>query len=187
MKERDMQIDEVLKKIEKEVRSGRRFLPIVGPKKGAFLYLVAKSSKAKKVLDLGTLIGYSALLLSKAMGKGGRVVSVEKEHALVGEARANAKAAGVRNITFLEGDAKMVIKKTKTKFDLILLDVWKEDYVKLLPLCVQQLRSGGVLIADNASWDTDGMRKFREALKRNKNLESVLVPVQDGMSFSVKR
>jgi predicted O-methyltransferase YrrM len=71
-----MTIDKVLKEIEDEVESGGRFLPIIGERKGKLLYTLAKVTNAKKILDLGTLTGYSALLLAKAVGTKGRIVTV---------------------------------------------------------------------------------------------------------------
>lgn len=180
-------MEKILEGMEWEAHSGKRFLPIVGSKKGRFLYVVAKAIGAKKALDLGTLTGYSALLLSQAVGAGGKVTSVEKDPHMLAEARDNFKKAGVKNVLLLEGDASHWIRKLRGPLDLILLDVWKEEYLPLLPYCVRLLRRGGVLVADNALWDTEGMKKFRAALDKTKALETVYVPIQDGMSFSVKK
>jgi predicted O-methyltransferase YrrM len=176
-----------LRAIEKEAHHGKRFLPIIGPKKGKFLHLVARAISARRVLDLGTLVGYSALLLSQAVGKNGKVITIELDKGMIEEARKNFREARSKNILLIEGDAKKLIKRVKQQFDLILLDTWKEDYIKLLPYCIKSLRKGGVLVADNALWDTANMQKFREALQRNKALDSVLIPIQDGMSLSVKK
>lgn len=180
-------LERVLKTIEKEAGEGRRFLPIVGPKKGLFLIVVARAITARRVLDLGTLVGYSALTLAKAIGSSGKIVSVESDAHMLEEARTNLRKANVRNVQLLHAEAGTVLRKRTDTFDLIFLDVWKESYVQLLPLCIRRLRKGGVLIADNALWDTVGMGKFRAALEKNPLLETVLVPIQDGMSFSVKR
>lgn len=180
-------IEKVLEEIEQEVQSGKRFLPTVGPKKGRFLYIVTKAIGAKKVLDLGTLVGYSAILFSSAVGSKGRIITTEKDLAMVKEAKENFKKARVKNIRLMEKDAKYAIKKVKGHFDLVFLDVWKEEYVTLLPLCIKRLRKGGVLIANNVLWNTKGMQTFRNMLEKNKSLETVLVPIQDGLSFSVKR
>jgi predicted O-methyltransferase YrrM len=180
-------MENVLRAIEKEAHTGKRFLPIVGTKKGKLLFLIAKAIGAKQVLDLGTLVGYSALLLSQAVGKRGKVITVEKESSMVHEAKANFKKAKATNIQLVESDVKSAIRELRGPFDLIFLDVWKEEYTALLPFCIRTLRKGGVLIADNALWDTRGMQKFRNALMKNTQMESVFIPIQDGMSLSVKK
>ena len=180
-------VDMVLAKIEERAASGTEFLPIVGPEKGKFDYLTARAINAKHILDLGTLVGYSALLFSKAVGANGRITTIEFNEEYANEAIKNFRTAGVKNIKLIQGDAKKVVKKLKQKFDLVLLDTWKEDYVKLLPDCVRLLRKGGVLLTDNALWKTKEMENFRNALFARKDLESIIVPVGDGIAFSVKK
>ena len=180
-------IDVVLAKIEERALGGTEFLPIIGPEKGKFDYLIVRVINAKRILDLGTLIGYSALLFAKAVGKKGKVTTIEINEENAKQAEANFRNAKVKNIKLIIGDAKIITKKLKVAFDLILLDTWKEDYVKLLPDCVRLLHKGGVLLTDNALWKTKEMENFRNALFARKDLESMIVSIGDGIAFSVKK
>ena len=180
-------IDKVLAEIEKEVAKGERFLPIVGPEKGKFDFLVAKAIGARKVLDLGTLVGYSALLFSKAVGRSGKVVTVEMDGAIADEAERNFARAGVKNIKLLRGDAEEILAGLKDgEFDLVLLDIEKRQYAKVFPDCVRVLRKGGVILTDNALWNTNDLKAFRKLLEKGDGADSVLVPIADGIAMSVK-
>ncbi len=183
-------ISTVLSEIEKEAAKGARFLPIVGPHKGRFDYLVARAIGARKVLDLGTLVGYSALTFSMAVGSGGKVVTVERDPGLAAEARLNFRRAGAKNITLIEGDARKVLKKLvakKQRFDLILLDIEKNEYRGAFDDCIRLLRKNGVVLTDNALWDTKELREFRKFLQGYEKAESAIVPISDGIAMSVKR
>lgn len=182
-----MLIESVLREIENESSKGERFLPIVGPVKGNFLYMLAKVTQAKNVLDIGTLIGYSAFLLAKAIGTKGRIVTIENEESLFKEAVENFKKARVRNIIPKLGDAKTLLKQMpENKFDLIFLDIWKEDYVRVLDDCVRVLKKNGLLVADNVLWEEESLKEWRKAIFNHKSIISFLVPLADGMSVSMK-
>lgn len=182
-----MLIESVLRKIENESSKGERFLPIVGPVKGNFLYMLARVTQAKNVLDVGTLIGYSALLLAKAVGSKGKILTVESEENYFKEAVENFKKAQVKNIIPKLGDAKIILKQmSENKFDLIFLDIWKEDYVKVLDDCVRVLKKNGLLVADNVLWEEESLKEWRKAIFNHKSIISFLVPLADGMSVSMK-
>jgi predicted O-methyltransferase YrrM len=180
----------VLAGIEKEAAKGTRFLPIVGPHKGKFYYLAARAARAKRVLELGALVGYSALLFSRAVGRGGRVVTVEREPGLAAEARANFRKAGAKNITLIGGDARDVLKKlaaAKERFDVVFLDIEKDEYVEVFDDCVRLLRKNGLVLTDNALWDTKDLRDFRKFLGSYEKADTVFVPIEDGIAMSVRR
>jgi predicted O-methyltransferase YrrM len=183
-------IDSVLSEIEKEAAGGRRFLPIVGPDKGKFDYLLARATGARRILDLGTLVGYSALLFSKAVGPKGRVVTIELDPEMAREASRNFKKAGVANIRLIRGDAREELKRLiseKHRFDLILLDIYKDAYIEVFDDCIRLLRTGGVVLSDNALWNTKELKEFRKFLQNHEKAESVLVPIGDGIAMSVKK
>ncbi len=182
-----MTLESVMRGIENESASGKKFLPIVGPVKGNFLYMLAKVSRAKNVLDVGTLTGYSALLLAKAVGVKGKVTTVENEKNYYTEAVNNFKKAGAKNIIPKLGDAKQILKNMpESKFDLIFLDIWKDDYVKVLDDCVKVLKKDGLLIADNVLWEEQPLKEWRNEIFNHKKIISFLVPLADGMSISMK-
>ena len=183
-------MDSVLRKIEREATTGDRFLPIVGPEKGRFYYLAAKASGVRSVLELGTLIGYSALLFYKALDGKGRITTVEYEKDNLEEAEANFAAAGMKGIETIRGDALKVVKKLAAegrRFDVIFLDIEKNEYVEIFDNCIRLLRKGGLLLVDNALWDTPDLKAFRKMLAQSKKAESVIIPIGDGIAMSVKR
>ncbi|MBI2545434.1 MAG: O-methyltransferase [Candidatus Aenigmarchaeota archaeon] len=182
-----MSIESVMREIEIESSSGKKFLPIVGPVKGNFLYMLAKVSQAKTVLDVGTLTGYSALLMTKAVGTKGKVTTIENDKNYYDEAVRNFKKAKAKNIIPKFGDATELLKKMpENKFDIIFLDIWKEGYVQVLDNCVRVLKKNGLLIADNVMWEEEPLKKWREAIFNHKKIVSFLVPLADGMSVSMK-
>jgi predicted O-methyltransferase YrrM len=182
-----MLIESVLREIEGEASKGKRFLPIVGPIKGNFLYMLAKVTQARNVLDIGTLVGYSTLLLAKSVDSQGRIVTIENDENFFKEAVENFKKARVKNILPKLGDAEILLKEMpENKFDLIFLDIWKEDYVKVLDGSVRVLKKNGLLVADNVLWEEEPLKEWRRAIFNHKNLISFLVPLADGMSVSMK-
>jgi predicted O-methyltransferase YrrM len=183
-------IDKVLRKIEQKAKRGKRFLPIVGPEKGKFYYLITKAVGAKRILELGTLIGYSALLFSKAMDKKGKVVTIEHDKDNYEEAMENFKKAGARQIELVHGEARAAVKlliSRKRKFDIVFLDIEKNEYIGIFDDCLKLLRKGGIVLCDNASWETKDLKAFRKMLAKNKLAESVIMPIEDGISMSVKK
>lgn len=189
-KRHEKKIDDVLRKIEREAYRGNRFLPIVGPEKGRFYYLIAKAVGAKRILELGTLIGYSALIFYKAMDGKGNIVTVDNMKENINEAIDDFIEAGVKNIEIAHGEAKVAVKKLiarRRKFDIVFLDIEKNEYVDIFDDCLSVLRKGGILLTDNASWDTKELIAFRRMLDRNKKAESVIIPIGDGIAMSVKK
>jgi caffeoyl-CoA O-methyltransferase len=183
-------IDKVLKRIERESSVGDRFLPIVGPEKGKFYYLTTRAVGAKRVLELGTLIGYSALLFYKAMDGKGKVVTVEYLKTHFDEAIDNFQKAGVKGMEVVHGSAQEAVHRLiakKRKFDIVFLDIEKKEYTGIFNECLRLLDKDGILLADNASWDTRDLKAFRKMLEENEDAESVIVPIGDGISMSVKK
>lgn len=176
-----------MREIENESSKGERFLPIVGPVKGNFLYMLTKISQARNILDVGTLTGYSALLLAKGAGPKGRIITIENDKTFFEEAVKNFRKSGARNIRQRFGDATKILRTLDAgKFDLIFLDIWKEDYVKVLDDCVRVLKKNGLLVADNVLWEAEPLKQWRTVIFNNKHLISFLVPLADGMSVSMK-
>ncbi len=185
----EKKIDRVLRSIEREIYSGR-FLPIVGPEKGRFYYLATRAVRAKHVLELGTLVGYSALLFYKAMDGKGKVTTVEHLRANFNEAVGNFRKAGVKGMEVVHGEASEALRIARArgrKFDVVFLDVEKGEYAALLDDCLAVLNKGGILLTDNASWDTVELKAFRKKLRESKLADSVIVPIGDGIAMSVKR
>src|SRR3989338_4821097 len=124
--------EEVLKKIE--AQAGRSFLPIVGRKKGRLLESVISKTKPRLILEIGTLVGYSAILMGKVL-KGGKIVSLEISNRLAEAARDNVRNANLsRKITVVTGNALKIIPELEGPFDIVFIDALKEQYLKYLKL-----------------------------------------------------
>ncbi|MEM3032042.1 MAG: O-methyltransferase [Nitrososphaerota archaeon] len=177
-------IDRVLTRIEAEVAAGRP-IPIIGPVKGRILYLLTRAVKPRLVLELGTAVGYSTLLIAKAVRGGGRIVTVERDPTLAAEAVENLREAGVGDmVDVVVDEALATLKKLRGVYDLVFLDIEKRYYVAALEICVGLLRPGGALIADNVMWDE--LREFRDAILNHSSLESAIIPVGDGLALSIR-
>ena len=179
-----VKIEKILAKIEDMVAGGRA-IPIIGPAKGRILYLITKILRPARVLELGTAVGYSTLIIAKAVMGYGRILTVERDRELAGEAAKNMEDAGVADmVEILVDDAVKALAGLRERFDMIFLDIEKRYYTLVLDSCVEHLNPGGVLIADNVLWDE--LREFRERLLSHKGLESAIIPVEDGLSLSLR-
>ncbi len=176
-------IDAVIRELE--IDAVKRHVPIVGPEKGRFLYILAKGVKAKNALELGTATGYSGIILCKAMGKKGKLATIEFDKFAFSDAQHYFKKAGVsKQVKQVFGDAREAVKKIKGKFDLIFVDIIKSQYIQVLDDCLRLLKKDGLLVADNASFE--GAQSYVNAVLKHEKLESVVVPIGDWMAVSVK-
>ena len=172
-----------------------RGIPIVGPTVGALLSVLVRATGARRVLELGTANGYSAILIARALPRDGKLVTVEWDAAIAAEARANLGGARLsRRVDVLVGDAFGLMKGMRGgSFDLVFMDIEKEMYTRALPHCVRLLRAGGVLVCDNVAFRSAG--DFPERLSRHMGLETCFIhgtfhhhsPDRDAISISVKR
>jgi caffeoyl-CoA O-methyltransferase len=161
----------ILSRLEKEAK--KEDIPIIGPVLGRLLYILARSMGAKKVLELGTATGYSAIWLGSAVAPlKGKVITVEWDKATAKRAMTNLQEAGLSKVvTVKQGDARKLLSSLKGPFDLIFLDVEKEQYSSLLDGAVKALRPFGVLVLDNTAFTTGG--DFLERSFNHKDLETV--------------
>jgi len=179
----------------------------VSSTQGKFLYLLAKIKGAKRILELGTFIGYSTIWLAKAIPDDGIVVSLEYEKAYADLARENIERAGFSdNVTILQGDATDLLNKMiaddEQPFDMIFIDADKPNYPKYLKLALQLSKSGTVIYGDNVVRDgelcnttstdekVNGVRRFIENLGSSENLESTALQTvgikgYDGFTLSI--
>lgn len=180
--------------LELEQEAERESIPIVGPVVGELLYVLARATGAARILELGTATGYSGIFLGRACGEiNGRVLSLEYDEAMAARARVNLARAGLADVVEVRvGEALNLMAAMSETFDLIFLDIDKESYLPALSLCRRLLRSGGLLVADNAGFS--GAADFnREILShpawRAVHLLSFLPrhsPEHDGLALAVK-
>ena len=158
-----------------------------------------------RILEIGTAVGFSALLLSEYMPKGGRITTIEKYEKRIPVARENFRRAGKEDqITLIEGDALEVMRTLEGPYDFIFMDAAKGQYIHYLPETVRLLADGGVLVSDNVLQDGDviesrfaverrnrtihsRMREYLYELKHHGQLTTSIIPLGDGVAISVKK
>jgi predicted O-methyltransferase YrrM len=178
--------DKILKEIES--MAGRKFLPIVGPDKGRVLARVIHEVKPKRVLEVGTLIGYSAILMAKELESDAHLVTIEIHANEAEMARANIRKAEVSpSIDVVVGDAIEVIPKLAGKFDMVFIDADKTEYLDYLRLVERKLHRGSVVVADNAGIFADQMKDYLDCVRSSGRYRSEYVSFdEDGVEVSVK-
>jgi caffeoyl-CoA O-methyltransferase len=190
--------DAVLREIEQLAK--RRNIPIIGPAVGRLLALVAKMSGARRIFEMGSAVGYSTIWLARAAGPGAKIYYTDGDPENARRAKEYFHRAGVaERIQILVGDALELLRKVPGRFDLIFIDVDKDQYPEALRLALGRLRRGGLLLADNALWlgrvtrqakrndsFTRGVRAFNRAIYSSPTLEAVIVPLRDGVAICRK-
>lgn len=173
----------------------------VAPEQLAFMQVLLRSMGAKNVLEIGSLAGYSSIGMARALPEGGKVVAFELNPAYADFIRRKAEEAGVADkIEIHVGDAKRILPdyKPEQPFDFVFIDADKSGYVTYLNLTVPLVRTGGLIVGDNAlAWgqiadadaqgnDVRGMQSFNKAISSHPQLQACLVPIGDGMAMGVK-
>jgi predicted O-methyltransferase YrrM len=184
--------DELLLKLEEEARQEK--IPIVGPLVGELLFLLARATQARRILELGTATGYSAIYLARGSEpQHGQVITLEASPQMAARARANCAQAGLsERVEVREGEALALMDDLAGPFDLIFLDIDKESYLPALDRSQRLLRLGGLLFADNVGFT--GAQDFnREIFRRPEWRVAPLLcflpdhsPERDGLSLAVK-
>jgi predicted O-methyltransferase YrrM len=192
--------------LEEIARAGeQRDLPLVDAEVGALLRVLATAIAAKRILEIGTAIGYSGIWLAGALPPDGSLFTMEMDPERAREARENFTRAGVaERVSVIVGDAQRMIAKVAGPFDLIFQDGSKQLYTPLLDRLVTLLRPGGLLITDNVLWDgevvpgflpapkrdaadTRAIAEYNERVASHPELTTAIVPLRDGVSISVKK
>ena len=178
--------DEVLRLIEKA--SEKNFLPIIGPYKGRILAEEVRKAKPRHVLEVGTLIGYSAILMGKELGEKAEIITIEMHRDEAELAGKNIVRANIPpKIKIITGDALQVIPTLKGQFDFAFIDAEKSEYYQYLKLAEGKLRKGSVVFADNAGVFADQMRDYLDYVRNSGKYRSHYVQVGgDGVEISVK-
>ena len=177
------QADEVLENIQKAQK--HTFLPIIGKDKGQVLVRIVQSENPQRILEIGTLVGYSAILMAKHLPEGAKIVSIEVDKNSAGQARKNISEAQLEEkIELIVGDARREIKKLKEKFDVLFLDAAKEQYLKLAE---PKLKEGAIVVADNVKIFKDDMADFLEYVRQSGRFRSERIDFgQDAVEVAIK-
>ena len=179
-------------------------VPIIRPQMQSLLKLLLAMKQPRQILEVGTAIGFSALLMSEYGPENCKITTIEKYEKRIPLAKENFKKAGKEEqITLLEGDATEILKELDGSFDFIFMDAAKGQYIHFLPDILRLMPIGGLLISDNVLQDGDvlesryavtrrdrtihsRMRDYLYELKHNEQLQTDILPVGDGVTISVK-
>ena len=180
-------------------------VPIIRPQMQSLLKFLLEFKKPKQLLEVGTAIGFSALLMSEYGPDDCHITTIEKYEKRIPLAKENFKKAGKEeSISLIEGDAMEVLKELKGPYDFIFMDAAKGQYIHFLPDILRLLSPGGLLVSDNVLQDGDiiesryaitrrnrtihsRMRDYLYELKHHEQLETVILPVGDGVTLSIKK
>ena len=178
--------DQVLKEIEEKAETD--FLPIVGPERGKILAEEVRKADPKRVLEVGTLIGYSAILMGKEMGKRARIITIENHADEAKAAETNIQRADIPpKVQIITGDAIQVIPELRDKFDFAFIDADKTQYITYLRLVEDRLKKGCVIVADNAGMFARQMHEYLNYVRNSGKYTSRFVQMgDDGLEISVK-
>jgi predicted O-methyltransferase YrrM len=178
--------DKILKVIEE--LANKKSLPIIGPKKGRVLVDVLREINPKRVLEVGTLIGYSTILMGKELDTDSSIITIEIDDGEAKIAEENIKTAKIKpKIDVMVGNALEILPKLKGEFDLVFIDAAKREYMKYLKLIEDKLHKGSVVVADNAGSFAEAMKDYLNYVRSSEKYESNFVPVgNDGLEITTK-
>lgn len=180
-------------------------VPVIRPQMQSFLKVLLAMQQPKQILEVGTAIGFSALLMAEYGPEDCHITTIEKYEKRIPLARENFKKAGREDrITLLEGDATEILKELEGPYDLIFMDAAKGQYIHFLPDILKLMPEGGVLLSDNVLQDGDvcesrfavtrrnrtihaRMRDYLYELKHHPELTTAILPVGDGVAVCTKR
>lgn len=194
---------EILDQIEKEAIAV--YVPIIRKEMQSFLKLLLAMQKPMRILEVGTAVGFSAILMAQYAPADCKIVTIENYEKRIPVAKENFKRAGKdEQITLLEGDAMQILPTLSGEFDMIFMDAAKGQYINFMPDILRLLKSGGVLVSDNVLQDGDiieshyvverrnrtiykRMREYMYELTHNEGLVTAVLPVGDGITVSAKK
>jgi predicted O-methyltransferase YrrM len=186
--------DAVLREIEEMGR--RSFIPSIGPVKGRILAEVVRDYKPRKILEVGSLYGYSAILIAKNSPAHAEITTVEKDPQHVRITEQNVERAGLMDqIKIIQGDAKEILPRLPGPFDLVFLDAEKTQYLENLKSIEDKLHQKSVVIADNVGVFKDLMTSYLDYVRntgryKSRTVETLLEfseTTKDAMEISEKR
>jgi predicted O-methyltransferase YrrM len=170
---------------------------LTGHVQGRFLAFMSRLLRPKRILEIGTYTGYSAICLAEGLAEKGELITIDKNPEVAGIAVRYFEQAGLGNvITRIEGDALEIIPSLEGTFDLVFLDADKENYPEYLDIVLEKLSPGGLIMIDNTLWggkvlrpahsgdrETEGIQKLNKMLSEDPKLESFLLPLRDGITL----
>lgn len=189
---------DVLKQITRSTH-----LEVINPRmlsghvQGRVLSMLSQMIQPKRILELGTFTGYSALCLAEGLTEDGELVTLEHNDEMEDAIRRNLGLSPLgEKVKLVIGDAKESLQRLKGEFDLVFIDADKKEYCDYLDLVLPLMRKGGWILADNTLWDghivdpaydkdrqTVALRAFNDRVAQDKCLEKVILPLRDGLTI----
>lgn len=177
----------------------KEFIPVVDEDVARLLKILLKVTHAKRVLEIGTSIGYSTTSMAKVVKKnGGKIITVEYDHKVAEQAQRNFERAGIADVIEIKiGDALQIVPNLNGEFDFIFQDVDKRLYSVLFDDCVRLLKKGGLFVAEDTLFpviDLDPkwqyliphIEKFNKLVVGSSELDSIILPIGDGVTIALK-
>jgi len=188
---------------ELEQYAEEHHVPVITPEVAHLLTILGRLVRPFRILEIGTAIGYSSILLAGILASGGRIDTIERQEEMLLKARENIKKAGLENtISIIAGDAQEVLGCLDKQYDMIFMDAAKGQYPEFLPECLRMLKRGGLLVSDNVLYKgmvagdelvarrrktiVNRMRTYLDSLCENPELETSILSVGDGVALSYK-
>ena len=169
-----------------------------GAFQGRVLSMISKLIRPTSILEIGTYTGYSALCLAEGMSSEGKIITIDKNEELETLQNKYFEKSGYRNqIEQRVGNAVNIIPKIERKFDLVFIDADKSNYINYFHLIIDKMNSGGIILSDNVLWsgkivealdpkdiDTTVLLAYNKLLNSDDRIETVLLPIRDGLTIS---
>ena len=187
-----------------ETKAREESVPIIRKETKELLKTLLRMKQPKRILEVGTAVGYSALYMKEHVSPDTELITIENYPPRIEEASSNfAKWDKHKKITLIPGDAALVLKELSEPFDFIFMDAAKGQYIHFLPDIIRLLNKGGILLSDNVLQDGDiiesryaikrrnhtihsRMREYLYVLKNSKEFTTSIIPIGDGVALSVK-
>lgn len=194
---------EILNKIERETYLKSIYPRMLSGKvQGKFLSFISKMIRPHNILEIGTFTGYSAICLSEGLSEDGQLHTIEINDELKAQNHKYFKEAKIEHKVFPHfGNAINIIPELGIQFDLIFIDADKINYCNYFKLAMENLKTGGYILADNVLWsgkvlssknsekidkDTEAIKEFNNMVQEDDRVENVIIPLRDGMTLIQK-
>lgn len=192
----------ILKEIEDFARNNG--VPIVQKESGVFLEFMTNMKKPKRILELGTAVGFSSILMYEAAGTEPEIITIERDEKMIELANINLERFNLKDkIKIEQGDCLEILEKLEGEFDLIFMDAGKGHYNHFLPHCLRLLKKDGIIVADNVLFRgmvasdelvkrrkitiVKRMRTYLDLVTQDENLITSVIPMGDGIAITKRR
>ena len=191
----------ILKELEEKAL--KEYIPIISPEVAQLIRLLTEMTGTKKILEIGSAIGYSSILFA-GYSEDIKVTTIEMDEERANQAEENIRRAGMDNkISLLRGNALSVMDEMTEQFDMVFVDAAKGQYNNFLPKCLRLLKPGGLLISDNILYRGTvaqtgfiprkhrtiivNMKEYLKRLSEDEKLTTSIIPIGDGVAVSLKK